>query len=215
MFNRFIERNESTTPVLLSSRQLTKGNMKHILLFIATVLAAVLPCISRAQEVVPVHLTRLEAFEATTGRVVVKGTEDLGTVTGKTGLAIVKIQEFRDVVGNQRESGLVITVRQSEQLEDTTTVDYEELDPLLKAIDYISKADPNVTSLNHFEAFFTTKAGLRVASYISRRTSTVEASITSQRVNRSKTWINQTQLAEFRILLEQAKSRLDALRNGK
>jgi len=189
--------------------------MKHILLFAATILAVVLPCVSRAQEVVPVHLTRLEAFEATTGRVVVKGTEDLGTVTGKNGLTIVKIQEFRDVIGNQRESGLVITVRQSEQLEDSTTVDYDELDPLLKAIDYISKADPNVTSLNHFEAFFTTKAGLRVASYISRRTSTVEASITSQRANRSKTWINQTQLAEFRILLEQAKAKLDALRSGK
>ena len=189
--------------------------MKHILLFAATVLTVALPFVSRAQEVVPVHLTRLEAFEATTGRVIVKGTEELGTVTGKNGLTTVKIQEFRDVVGNQRESGLVITVRQSEQIEDSTTVDYDELDALLKAIDYISKADPNVTSLNHFEAFFTTKAGLRVASYISRRTSTVEASITSQRVNRSKTWINQTQLAEFRILLEQAKARLDALRSGK
>lgn len=189
--------------------------MKHSLLFAVTVLAVALPCVSRAQEVVPVLLTRLETFEATTGRVIVKGTEELGTVTGKNGLTTVKIQEFRDVVGNQRESGLVITVRQNEQTEDTTTVDYDELDPLLKAIDYISKADPNVTSLNHFEAFFTTKAGLRVASYISRRTSTVEASITSQRVNRSKTWINQTQLAEFRILLEQARTKLDALRNAK
>jgi hypothetical protein len=189
--------------------------MKHILLFSAAVLAVALPFVGRTQEVVPVHLTRLEAFEATVGRVIVKGTEEIGTVTGKNGLTTVKVQEFRDVVGNQRESGLVVTVRQNEQLEDTSTVDYDELDALLKAIDYISKADPNVTPLNHFEAFFTTKAGLRVASYFSRRTSAVEASITSQRVNRSKTWINQVQLAEFRILLEQAKSKLDALRHGK
>jgi hypothetical protein len=189
--------------------------MKRILLFAETVLAVTLSPLGRAQEVVPVHLTRLEAFEATAGRVVVKGTEDVGTVTGKSGVTTVKIQEFRDVAANQRESGLVITVRQNEQIEDTTTVDYDELDPLLKAVDYISKADPNVTSLNHFEAFFTTKAGLRVASYFSRRTSNVEASITSQRINRSKTLINQVQLAEFRILLEQAKTKLEALRHGK
>ena len=99
----------------------------------------------------------------------------------------IKVHEYRDVPSNQRQLGIAVVVRQNELTEDTTTVDEDELEALLAGIDYVSKADPSISSLNHFEAYYASRAGLRVASYSSRRTSGVEASVTSNRYQRSKT----------------------------
>ena len=51
-----------------------------------------------------------------------------------------------------------------------------------------------------------------MASYSSRRTSTVEASLTSNRYQRSKTWLNMSQLAQFKNLIEQAQTKIEAIR---
>ena len=156
--------------------------------------------------------TRLEAFETTTGRVIIKGTEELGSITTKNGNITVKVHEYRDVPSNQRQLGIAVVVRQSELTEDTTTVDEDELEALLAGIDYVSKADPSISSLNHFEAYYASRAGLRVASYSSRRTSGVEASVTSNRYQRSKTWLNMSQLAQLKNLVEQAQTKIEAIR---
>lgn len=81
-----------------------------------------------------------------------------------------------------------------------------------KTSQYVSKADPSTSSLNQFEAFYASRASLRVASYINHRTSTVEASITSNRYLRSKTWLNTSQLAQFKNLIEQAQTKIEAIR---
>src|SRR5213075_1180956 len=67
--------------------------------------------------------THFEAVEAATGRVLIKGTEDIGSVTGKSGLVLVKCAELRDAASGQRDFALIITVRQSDQLEDSSVVD--------------------------------------------------------------------------------------------
>jgi hypothetical protein len=189
--------------------------MKRILPLTATVLLLSLPCPSWAHDTNDVPRTRLEAFEATTGRVIIKGTDELGSITTKNGFITVKVHEYRDVPSNQRQFGLAIIVRQNELTEDTTTIDEDELEALLAGIDYVSKADPSISSLNHFEAFYASRAGLRVASYISRRTSTVEASLTSNRYLRSKTWLNMSQLAQFKNLIEQAQTKIEAIRKSR
>lgn len=186
--------------------------MKRILPLATTVLLLSLPCPSRAHDTNDVPRTRLESFEATTGRVIIKGTEDLGSITTKNGLITVKVHEYRDVPSSQRQFGIAVTVRQNELTDDTTTVDEDEIEALLAGIDYVSKADPSISSLSHFEAFYASRAGLRVASYISRRTSTVEASVTSNRYLRSKTWLNMSQLAQFKNLIEQAQTKIEAIR---
>jgi len=150
-----------------------------------------------------------------TGRVIIKGTEEIGSVAGKTGLVIVKCVELRDVATNQREFGLIITVRESDQIEDSSMVDSDELDSLLRGVDYISKADPTITSLNDFQAAHATRGGLRVVSYSSRRTSTTEAALISNRYVRSKSLINLPELIQFKVLLEQAQTKLEAVRKSK
>lgn len=171
-----------------------------------------LPFSSHAHDTNDVPRTRLEAFEATTGRVLIKGTEELGSITTKNGHITVKVHEYRDVPSNQRQFGIAVVVRQNELTEDTSTVDEDELESLIAGIDYVSKADPSISSLNHFEAYYASRAGLRVASYSSRRTSGVEASVTSHRHLRSKTWLNMSQFAQFKNLVEQAQTKIEAIR---
>src|SRR5688572_2531410 len=71
--------------------------------------------------------TRLELFESATGTVLIKGTDDLGVVVGKTGAVIIKLRESRDVATNRREFGIIVSVRENDQEEDTTVIDYDEL----------------------------------------------------------------------------------------
>jgi len=189
--------------------------MKNILTVAATVLLFSLPCPARAHDTNELPRTRLETFEATTGRVVIKGTDELGSIATKNGVVIVRCHEYRDVPSGQRQLGIAVVVRQNEITEDTTTVDEDEIEALLAGIDYVSKADPSISSLSHFEAFYASRAGLRVASYSSRRMSTVEASITSNRYQRSKTWLNMSQLAQFKNLIEQAQTKIEAIRKNR
>jgi hypothetical protein len=158
---------------------------------------------------------RLEIFESATGTVMIKGTEDLGAVSGKSGVILVRLRESRDVATNHREFGVMITVRESEQAEDTTVIDYDELELFIKGLDYISKVDFSATSLGHFEAGYTTRAGLRATTYSSRRTSTFEAVVVSNRLLRCRCPITMTQLTEFRNYIEVAKTRIEQLQKGK
>lgn len=185
---------------------------RHLPLIVAAALLFIVDRPAFAHDTNDVPRTRLEAFEATTGRVIIKGTEELGSITTKNGHLTVKLHEYRDVPSNQRQFGIAVVVRQNELTEDTTTVDEDELEAFIAGIDYVSKADPSISSLNHFEAYYASRAGLRVASYSSRRTSGVEASVTSSRYLRSKTWLNMSQLAQFKNLVEQAQTKIEAIR---
>lgn len=185
---------------------------RHLPLIVAAALLFIVDRPAFAHDTNDVPRTRLEAFEATTGRVIIKGTEELGSITTKNGHLTVKLHEYRDVPSNQRQFGIAVLVRQNELTEDTTTVDEDELEAFIAGIDYVSKADPSISSLNHFEAYYASRAGLRVASYSSRRTSGVEASVTSSRYLRSKTWLNMSQLAQFKNLAEQAQTKIEAIR---
>ena len=183
----------------------------------ASILAAlfVFGSVVLGQETNSYPKSRLEIFEANTSAVLIKGTDDIGAIAGKVGVVSVKCRETKDVSTGQREFGVIVTVTQAEGIEDTTVVDFEELDGLLRALDYISKVEWSVTSLGHFEASFITKSGLKVSSYSSRRTSTVEALVMSNRLMRSRAFLTTTHLTQFRTLIEQAKTKLEIVQREK
>src|SRR5687768_9491623 len=94
---------------------------------------------SHAQETNSYPKSRLEIFEERTGAVLIRGTDEIGVAPGKVGGATVKCRETRDAGTNQREFGVIVTVVQAEGLEDTTYVDYDELEALIRNLDYVSK----------------------------------------------------------------------------
>jgi len=185
------------------------------LILAASVCLAALTSSARAEETNAFPKSHLEIFEATTGTVIIRGTDEIGSVAGKFGLVTIKCKEARDATTNQREFGITVTVRENEQMEDTTVVDYDELDSLLRGLDYISKVDWSISSLGHFEAAYTTRSGLKLSSYSSRRTGTIDAAVISNRNLRCRSPMSMAQLAQVRVFIDQAKSKIELIQREK
>jgi hypothetical protein len=189
-----------------------KGTMKHMRwLILSVVFITLVPVARAADETNSYPKSNLELFEATTGTVLIRGTDDIGFLQGKTGAVTVRCREVREPSTNRREYGALVTVTASDNYEDTTVVDYDELDALIRAMDYVGKVDWSVTSLSHFEAAYITRSGLRMATYSSRRSGTVEAFALSNRLLRCRSNLTTAQFAQVRVFLEQAKAKLEIL----
>jgi hypothetical protein len=160
--------------------------------------------------------TNLEAFEAQTGAVIVKGTALIGTIEGQTGTVTVRCKEVTESVSGRKEHGVTIELKEGNHAVDVTTIDYEELDTFLNGLDKLGKASHAVTSLPDFDVLYTTGGGLRADVYTSnKRSGVVQVALQSSRVNRARVLLTMDQLAHFASLVQQAKSRLDQLRGNK
>jgi len=156
--------------------------------------------------------TRLEAFETNTGIVVLKATAQIGVITANTGALAVRCRQITDTSTGRSEYGLSLVLGEGSQFEDALLLDYEEIDSLASAIDYFGNLDWSVTSLNGFEAIYTSKGGFRMEAFSSRRSGAIEFSARSLRSPRPPIVLFRDQLAQFRQFLTQAKTKLDSLR---
>ena len=159
--------------------------------------------------------TELDAFEDRTGVVIVKSIGDIGTVTA-SGSVIVKCKESLDTSSSLKQQGLAITLAVSGDQKDTTIIDYDELDSLLSALDYLISVNWSVTTLSSFDAVYTSRDGLRIAVHGSQRNlNDLGISLQSNRTVKVKISLTPDQLAQFRALIQQGKAKLDALRDAK
>ncbi len=163
----------------------------------------------------PVPTTKLEAFETNLNTVIIKATADVGSISANAGLVSVKCKEMTDAGSGRREQGIAIELTPGGQLRDVRLVDYEEITPLLEAIDYLNKMDWSVTSLTSFDAVYTTKSGLRLAAFSSRRSGVIEFAVRDAARSGPPILLSRDQVAQFQNLIEQAKTKLDSLRRGK
>lgn len=103
--------------------------------------------------------TKLEAFSARTGIVLIKAFSTVGAVNGM-GTVTIDAREFRDASNPKlREYGIAIAVKESGRLEreNTSYIDFDEIDSLLAGIEYISKIDNSITTMQEFEGEYRTK----------------------------------------------------------
>jgi hypothetical protein len=155
--------------------------------------------------------TKLEALARRTGTVLIRGATVIGTVTAAKGAVTVACKEDRDIGAGVREYGIAISIHATNQTEDAILVDYDELDGLLDAVDYLNKVDWSVTSLGSFRASFETKAGFRIFAFSGHRSSSIDIAVRIDREDSVPVILGRDQLAQFRGLLEQAKTKLEAL----
>jgi hypothetical protein len=159
--------------------------------------------------------TKLEAFRDLRGVVVVRGFGRVGAIAGRLGTSVaIETKEFTDTANGRREYGLSVTVQSGERFhsEAVSYVDYDEIDPLLRGIDSVSKIDGSVTKLAAFQADYATKGDLFVSTFSSTTSGVVEASICGGTLDGPIARIDLLQLGEFRKLVAQAKFTLDELR---
>lgn len=156
--------------------------------------------------------TQLEAIECRTNTLVVKGFTEIGTIACASGSVLVAAKESSDAATHERVFGVSVVVRGREGRQDTSYIDYDELDSLIKAVGLMNTPPWSESALPQIEASYTSRDGLRVASVNTRNNAGMEAIVESNHACRSTSGISVQQLIMFRSLLEQAKGKLDSIR---
>jgi len=155
--------------------------------------------------------TKLEAIEDRHSTVVIKGFTRITTVEVR-GVRIDAI-EMRELGNVARAKGLVVVLREGGERPDDNRafVDYEEIEPLLNAIDAISRVDESATKLAGFEARYKTLGDLEIGVFrqTSRGTAVV---LTTGICDRATATLSLDDLAKVRAMIQEAKARLDEIR---
>ncbi len=167
---------------------------------------------AQAPDVQRAPKTKLEAFEAQEGVVIVQGFSRIAELRGTFGGTVtVSAKEFTNATTGKRESGIMIEVKEGGRLErsNRSFIDYDEIEPLLRGIDYIGKVDKSVTKLENFQADYRTKGDLRVSTFNTSGGEMMVA-VSSGHIGRTSVHLKFADLAAFRNYLSSAKDRLDA-----
>jgi hypothetical protein len=157
-------------------------------------------------------LTRLEALDTQIGTVLVKNYTHIGSVSGFGGIVMVTSYEFVDGQSGRKEYGIGIELRETgrSEREGRAYIDYDEIDALLRAIDYIIKIERSAT-MENFEAQYRTRGEFAVATFI-RPNGTLQAEVSIGLFRRAGVNISLGKLADFRKLIADSKTTLDKLR---
>jgi hypothetical protein len=156
--------------------------------------------------------TKLEDLDTRYNAVLIKGYTRITTVEVR-GIRIDAV-EMRDAGGvSGRVKGIAIALREGGERpnDNRAFVDYAEIEPLLNAIDIMSRIDETVTKLAGFEAKYKTFGDLEIAVF--RQTRSGNAVIMSTGIcNRATTAMSLDDLAKVRSMIVEAKTRLDEIR---
>ena len=157
--------------------------------------------------------TRLEALDERQNTVILKGFTQITTVE-VPGVRVDAV-DMREMGNVSRAKGIVISIRTSverERLADNRAfIDYEEIDPLLNAIDVVSRVDETVTKLPGFEARYRTLGDFEVGVFRQTRSGTA-AIIQTGICERPRNTLSLDELSKLKAMIQEAKTRLDELR---
>jgi hypothetical protein len=157
---------------------------------------------------------KLEEFESRLGTILIKGRTYVGTLQVREGSARVEATEIRDAGNSTRATGVVITFTTVESGgspgEVRSLIDYEDIDPLIKAFDTAAKADESITKLTHFEARYRTRGDLDIVVF-KKISGGVAAVVEGGFFERKRLTLTLDEFTKLRWFIAQAKDRLDEI----
>src|SRR5829696_2469946 len=155
--------------------------------------------------------TKLEAIEDRHSTVVIKGFSRITTLEVR-GVRIDAV-EMREMGNVSRAKGLVIVLREGGERprENRAYVDYEEIDPLLNAIDAIARIDETATRFPGFEARYRTQGDLEIGVFRQTRSGTAVI-MTTGICDLATQTLTLDDLAKVKAMILEAKTRLDEVR---
>lgn len=112
--------------------------------------------------------TKIEEFQSKHGSVIVKGYTVVGEVSSTLGTVEVQIREIVSAAApNVKVTGLLLKTTGSGRSarEARSFVDSDEIDGLIKGVDYLSRITKDVTKHTSFEAEYTTKSGFSITVF--------------------------------------------------
>lgn len=157
--------------------------------------------------------TKLEALDERYNAVIVRGFTRITTVDVR-GVRIDAV-EMRDMGSTSgRIKGIVVVLSRegAERANDNRAfVDYDEIEPLLNAIDAVARVDETATRLAGFEAKYKTLGDLEIAVFRQTRSGTAVI-IGTGICDRATQTLTLDDLAKIRAQIQEAKSRLDDIK---
>jgi len=161
------------------------------------------------------YVTRnnLEEFESRMETILVKGRSYVATLKAQNGYARVEAAEIRDTGNSTRVAGVVITIvaDSGPPGEIRALIDYEEIDPLVKAFDTIAKSDDSITRFTHFEARYRTKADFEIMVF-KQVSGGIAAAVEAGFFDRSRLLMTLEDFVKLRWMIVQAKEKLDDIK---
>jgi hypothetical protein len=161
------------------------------------------------------YVTRnqLEEFESRMETILIKGRTYVAKLKAQNGYARVEATEIRDTSNSTRAAGVVITIvaDSGPPGEIRSLIDYDEIDPLIKAFDTIAKSDDSITKLTHFEARYRSKGDFEIMVF-KQVSGGVAASIEGGFFDRSRLLMTLDDFTRMRWMIAQAKERLEEIK---
>jgi hypothetical protein len=157
-------------------------------------------------------LTKLEALSEKTGVVIVRHSSMIGELNGKRGSVTIETKELIETGNNEEKAtGLSFVVRdQAKSFSHVSLVDYDEIDGLIDALDYIAKVDQKASNGEDFEAVYRTRGGLTIWAS-NRGKSEIVAAVVSKGVEKDAVAaVNFTDLPQLKKFIIDAKAAIDA-----
>ena len=155
--------------------------------------------------------TRLEALEVRRSSVIVKSFTRITTIDFR-GIRIDAV-EIRQTGTTFLAKGVVVVLREGGERpnENRAFVDYEELDPLLNAIDVMARVDETTTKFPGFEARYLTPGDLEISVFRQTRSGTA---VTMRTGICDYATVNMSldDLAKVKAMIQEAKTRLEEIR---
>ena len=192
--------------------RLSAQNVRTNLLLIATGLAALCATKVGAQDpAVSTNApkTHLESFARQTGIVLIRGVGEIGSVNVERGVVTVTGVEYVAPKTGDRARGLNIRVKTGESLFHAF-VDDDEIEPLLAALNAITKVEKKAVSLPSFEAYYRTRDELRLATFNTINGPTEDMYARISMPGCFNLTLTVDQLSQLRALIAQAKATLDS-----
>ena len=155
--------------------------------------------------------TKLEAFQAKAGTVLVKSYSNIGAIVGTpSGLVGVEAMELQDRSNGSRALGLVIDVKPGGEYTQSSRsfIDSDEIDSLLKGIDYISNVTGPTAPLKNFEAHYKTRGDFSIITF-NRSDGTIAASVADGLLSSNQVFLTIQDLSKLRQSIVTAKQTLD------
>jgi hypothetical protein len=190
---------------------------RHIILTAAFYLLCMLTATGQTQppvmkvEIEAQPKTALEAFSSRPGIVIVRGFSSVARLAGTGGTVAVEARELANAPAGRKVWGLVIETKASgpDARAQQAFVDYDEIESLLKGLDYLGKMDKSVTKLESFQADYRTRGNLVVSVF--NEGDAINFGVWCG-LAPDAVYFKQGGLADFRKAVAAAKAQLDAVK---
>jgi hypothetical protein len=157
--------------------------------------------------------TKLEAIDARYERVLIKGFTQVSTMEVRGGDIRVDALELRDTLEPSRATGIAVVVRDASDnnRENRAFIDYDEIDPLIKALDTVARINDTATKLTGFEARYRTNGDMEVNVFRQGR-SGIASSLSTGICDKITVLLTLDDLNKLRGIVLEAKARLDEIK---